>query len=124
MKIVDLKYADIDEFLENLYESEEFIQYPDYKINNWDKTGQTVVITQGAICRVTDLDLIFVEGVCYRYEDSTKEFDLDWSLTLIYQNESDDEFDIEEYIYWDENEPSAAIHNYIILTGGREQNQK
>ena len=113
LNIVDLKYEEIDDFLEQVYENEDFIEYDDYEVKNFDELDNGLVITSGPICRVVDLNLIFVEGLYFIYIDRTKLFEADWTLTLIYEDTSDDDFNVENYIYFEEDSPSLAIHNFL-----------
>ena len=113
MSIVNLKYADIERFLENFYENEEFADCDEHEITNEEEIGRDMIVTSGPICRVTDLGLIFVEGVYFRYDEATDTLEPDWSLTLIYDDVTDAEFDAHKYLYFEQDGPSMSIHNFL-----------
>lgn len=106
MKIVDLRYDEIENYLEtNDADVEEIkIELPEFG-------GSGVVIADAVAYRVVDKGLIFMSGVFCNYVGSG-EFDPDFDLTLIYTDVSDDAFDPSEYVYYEQDSAPVAIHNF------------
>ncbi len=117
MKIVDLEYAAIDRFLEDVYAKDEYTDYDEYEIANEEHLGSDVIIAYGPVCRVTGLGLIFMEGVYCCCNEETGELEPDWSLTLIYEDVPDDEFDPMKYLYFEQDGPTVSIHNFLHFRG-------
>ena len=103
MEIKNILYNDIDNALENT-ESEDTEAI---KIDN------SIVLTYAPIWHVTDRGILFVEGVWCEFNDETKEYEPDWSVTLIYDDSKD--LDLSNYDYYEQGVPTTAIHNYLRI---------
>ncbi len=119
MHIFEIKREEISDTLERLYEEEQencssYSMYDVTEIKN-DDIGEDCIIADGIAFRVTDLELIFVEGTYCSFDEETGECEPDWSLTLIYDNVPDDEFDVQKYVYFEQDPPETAIHNFLNI---------
>lgn len=114
MQIINLKFEEIEDYLEQIYEQEAFTDYEDYMIQN-SSLEKDMIIAYAPICRVTDLGLIFMEGTYCQYNEETDTAEPDWSLTLIYEDVPDEEFKPENYLYFEQDSPTVSIHNFLYL---------
>lgn len=114
MKIYDVKREDINKFLEEFYESEEFTDCEEYEIIDEEQFGRDIIVTSGPVCRITDLGLIFIEGTYCRYDDEVGGVEPDWSLTLLYKDAKDEDFDPTNYIYFEQDDPVITLHNFLV----------
>ena len=105
-------YKDLDETLDKYYDSEEFND-DEYLIQN-SSIGEDAIIAFGPAWYVTDKGFIAIEGAYCNYNHETGKFDPDWSLTLLYK--AGEEIDVNKYLYYEQDPPSATICNYIWLT--------
>ena len=113
MKILDVTYEDIDDAIDKYLDSEEAEQEDDegYLLKGED-LGEDIIIAQGPAWRVTDKNLIFMEGVYCTFIEELDAYDVDFSLTLIYEDVPDEKFNPENYVYFEQDPPMTAIHNY------------
>lgn len=66
-----------------------------------ESLGKDFILVHQPAFRVTDKNLIYMEGTYYNYEGVNK-YNPDFSLTLIYENVKDDkQFDINKYLYFE-----------------------
>lgn len=114
MKIKNILYAYLDEAIDAYYEQEEFDE-EEYVIQD-ESIGADAIVTFGPAWRVLDKSLIIVEGTYCNYNPETNEYDPDWSLTLIYDNIPDKLFDVNKYVYYEQDAPMISIHNYLRAT--------
>jgi len=114
MKIKNILYAYLDEAIDAYCEQEEFDE-EEYVIQD-ESIGNDAIITFGPAWRVLDKSLIIVEGTYCNYNPDTKEYDPDWSLTLIYDNVPDKLFNVNKYVYYEQDAPMTSIHNYLRVT--------
>ena len=115
MVIHNVQYDEIEEALDELFNSEQADDFrdEDVTISNEEHLGEDVIIAYAPAYRVTDKGLIFMEGVYCTRSELTGEVEPDWSLTLIYADVSDEEFDPQRWIYFEQDPPQTAIHNYL-----------
>jgi hypothetical protein len=111
MKIKNILYAYLDEAIDNYYADEEF-EEEEHVIQD-ESIGADAIVTFGPAWRILDKNLIIVEGTYCNYNPETNEYDPDWSLTLIYDNVPDKQFDINKYVYYEQDAPMTSIHNYL-----------
>ena len=124
MKILDVKYEDIDKTTGALEESGNPDELWEEEMIQDETTGNDAIFTCGPAWRVTDRNLIFMEGVYCNYNEETKEYDPDWSLTLIYEDTDDEKFDAYEYVYFEQDPPAVSIHNYLRAIELRKEHGK
>ncbi len=115
MKVLDVKYDDIDEAIERYAASEESEEEPDDGALIEDKDlGKDIIIVQGPAWRVTDKGLIFAEGVYCTHIEKLDAYDVDWSLTLIYDDVPENMFNPSNYLCWIMNlDTKDAIRQYL-----------
>lgn len=111
MQIKNILYPYLDEAIDNYYASEEPEEEGHVILN--ESIGSDAIMTFGPAWRVLDKNLIVVEGIYSNYNPDTKEWEPDWSLTLIYDNVPDNQFDINKYVYFEQDPPTTSIHNYL-----------
>ena len=111
MKIKNILYAYLDEAIDNYYADEEFEEESHVILN--ESIGADAIMTFGPAWRVLDKGLIVVEGIYSNYNPDTQEWESDWSLTLIYDNVPDEQFNINKYVYFEQDPPMTSIHNYL-----------
>lgn len=114
MDVVKVKDRDeLEKILDNdeTYEQE----YEEYEIHNPDAIGDDMIGTCGQPYYLEDLGLLVIEGTYFNNKDG--EFMADWSLTLVYEWDSDKtEFtqdDVANYDYFEQDPPITALHNYL-----------
>ena len=110
MTIINVKYDELDEVLEKNYENEELIDEAPYEIDLGDG-DEALVTVDSPFYRVTDKDLIVAEGTYLRRENGS--YEPDFSLSVVYENVPDEEFDPSKWLYWEQDPPTTAIHNYL-----------
>ena len=116
IKIKNVLYNDIDTEIEKLYENEVENEY--VVVQDEESLGKDYILAETTAWRVTDKNLIFVEGIYYNYEGVNK-YNPDFSLTLIYENVKDDkQFDINKYLYFEQDSPMTAVHNFLNIVDG------
>lgn len=116
IKIKNVLYNDIDTEIEKLYENEFENEY--VVVQDEESLGKDYILAETTAWRVTDKNLIFVEGIYYNYEGVNK-YNPDFSLTLIYENVKDDrQFDINKYLYFEQDSPMTAVHNFLNIVDG------
>ena len=106
----DILYADIDDVLEKAVISEEM--FDDVELRG-GRVGDGVILTYGDTYRVTDKGVIFVEGTYCNYDEETGELEPDWSLTVLYEDVPDGDFDKYSFLGYEQDAPAVAIHNFI-----------
>ena len=114
MKVVKVK--DREELQKILDDDETYEQeYDEYEIRNTEAIGDDMIGTCGQPYYLEDLGLLVIEGTYFNNEDG--EFMADWSLTLVYEWDSDKtEFtqdDVANYDYFEQDPPITALHNYL-----------
>lgn len=112
MKIIDIMYEDLPlEYDENSEIEDEILIRPH------DFADDDAIIIYSPFYRVKNIGLILGEGVfCYTEED-TGELVPDWSLTIIYDDIEDDDFDPAKYLYFEQGTEMSAIHNFCQYRG-------
>ena len=113
MKIVNIT----SDQLEEVFEDETNAIEEDTEVRSEIFGGDDFVLLTGNAYRVTDRDLIYAEGVYCAYSEYTDAHEPDWDFVLIYSNVDDDEFNPNEFVYFEQGTPSAAIHNYCRILG-------
>jgi len=115
MTIVEVEYDKLDEALDKLADSEDADRYDDegVVIEDEQHLGKDVIVVQGPAWRIIDKGLIVAEGVYCNYLENVDAYDVDWALSLIYDDVPDDEFDPQQYVYFEQDPPVTAIHNYL-----------
>ena len=120
-----VKVKDRDELQKILDDDETYeLEYEEYEIQD-DNIGDDKIVTFGRPYFVEDLKLLVIEGeYCNHEPDGEDEFVPDWSLTLIYDWDSEktkfEQEDVLGYNYFEQDPPNIAIHNYLwaISQGG------
>ena len=107
--ISNVTYEDIPFVLENFYEQDIY----DYEFRI--KSERDIILVRNPAFRVTDKKLIFMEGIYCTYSAEYKDWLPDWSLTLIYEDKTDSEFDYTEYTYFEQDSPEITIHNFLKM---------
>lgn len=108
----DILYSEIDDVLAEASISEEMFDEIELK---GDRVGDGVILTYGDTYRVTDKGIIFIEGTYCYYSEETGVLEPDWSLTMIYEDVSDNDFDLYSFLGYEQSTPSVAIHNYLYF---------
>ena len=114
MVINNVRYDEIDEALNRFYDSEQVEDVYDEVLIDEDSLGGDVIVANAPAWRVTDKGLIFMEGVYCNRSRLTGELEPDWSLTLIYADVPDEAFNPNRWIYFEQDPPTTAIHNYLF----------
>lgn len=111
--IKDVTYDEIETLLDT-EEIEEYFDETDI-IQNED-LGKDAIIVYPPAYRVTDKNLIFLEGTYCNYDYEKGEFEPDFSLTLIYDNVKNDEsFNLKEYLYFEQDYPKTTVYNFLNI---------
>ena len=114
IKVREVKYDKIDEVLEKFIESGEFEEdLIDFEIKDGEAFGEDLVILSSPAWRVTDKGLIFVEGTYFSLQNG--QYEPDWSITMVYEDVSDDELDLSKFIYFEQGSPASAVHNCLTM---------
>lgn len=114
MVIFNVKYSELEEEIENLVDTDSTGLYcNEFQIVNDSIGEEACILAYGPAWRVTDKDVIVVEGVYCNYNKETDEYDPDWALTLVYKDVPDEEFDPDRFVYYEQDPPETAIHNYL-----------
>lgn len=119
MRIFNTNYTEIDKDTEKLVESDEYVDLIEDTVITNEFIGDDVIIIDGIAWRVLDKGLIFAEGVYYEPEEGSEEYTPSWSVTLLYNDVSDEEFNPQEFVYFEEGTPACAIRNYEVIKCGK-----
>ena len=92
MTILESTYAEIDKNIEALCESGRMEDYVDNVVLIHLKDGGVVIASEPA-WRITDKDLIVLEGLLCEKTTEDGSFDPSCSVSLVYENTTDDKFD-------------------------------
>lgn len=114
MKIRNVKYDELQEYLDNVDEHGEDPDFEEETIVNTTEFAEgDFILLIGPAVRVPDKNLIFASGLFYDYNEAEGKAEADWDIVLIYENVEDDEgFDPERYLYFEQGLPTSAIHNF------------
>lgn len=115
MVILNSKYCDLEGLIERLAESGEMDDYTYGALVTVDdaEDGDAIAVDEPAY-RITDKNLIVVEGVYC--ENNAGRLERSWSLSLIYEDVPDADFNPDNYIYFESGgDPIAAVYNYLAL---------
>lgn len=116
INIKNVLYNDIDTEIGKLYENEFENEY--VVVQDEESLGKDYILAETTAWRVTDKNLIFVEGIYYNFMGNGTH-EPDFSLTLIYENVKDDkQFDINKYLYFEQDSPMTSIHNFLNIVNG------
>ena len=110
MIILNSLYDDLEEKIESISADTEYGNDALVFVND----EEAILLFEPAY-RVTDKNIIAVEGVYGSYDVKTRDFQSDWSLTAIYDNVTDDKFKVEKWLYIEQDAPVVAIHNFLRL---------
>ena len=94
------------------------IDYTAFEIQD-DNIGEDKIVTYGLPYYIEDLGLLIIEGEYCNHDtgNGKDEFIPDWSLTLIYNWQSNkmifDQEDALNYAYFEQDPPIITIHNYL-----------
>ncbi len=108
--MTDCYFSQIDDVIQEAIDEGEL--YDEHEIVS-DELGDDCIVTFGDAYRVLDKGLIFVEGTYFARDEETGELSPDFSLTLIYDDVSDEEFDFNNYLYFEQDGPAVSIHNFM-----------
>lgn len=123
MVILNSKYCDLEALIESLVESGEMDDYNCGALIMVDVAeGGDVIAVDEPAYRITDKNLIVVDVVYC--ENNTGRLERSWSLSLIYENVPDADFNPDNYIYFESGgDPIAAIYNYLELQERSKENE-
>ena len=105
---------------EDIYE----LDCEEYEIQD-DNIGEDKIVTWGRPYYIEDLQLLVIEGeYCnHEIENGEDEFIPDWSLTLVYPWDEDkttfDQEDVGGYVYFEQDPPIVALHNFLWAVSQR-----
>lgn len=108
-KIIKTTYKELSALLDEYSEDE--MEIESYEID-WE---QNKIITFGALYVLEDLGISVIEGLFFNYNKKLNCYDADFSLTIIYETTSLEDFDYNNYAYWEQDAPPIAIHNYLNI---------
>jgi len=108
MMIKDIKYDQ----LQDLEDSCDGEFYGNFLIRN-EQIGKDVIVLNAPFWRVKDKGIIFAEGVYCNCDDKTGDLNPDWAVTVIYKDVDTDKFNPQDFVYFEQDPPSTAIHNYF-----------
>ena len=115
MIILNSTLEDLDDRIDRYSESQD--SYPlKMVIENGICDDEKIIVVEPG-WRITDKDLIAIEGECWCRNDETSRYELDWTCTLVYQSTSDEDFDPEQWNYLEQGPPTSAIQNYLRAVG-------
>lgn len=120
MRIVTIKAHEIDDAVEKIWDSEEYLDDPRYLIRNADKLGADAILVYSPALRITDYGLIAAEGD-YCVPDDSGDLLPDWSLTLIYNDAPDHELNLDDYVYYESSGIGASVHNFLNILSRSER---
>lgn len=103
-------YSQLQDILEKEYDENTY--YESYEIRN-NYIEPDMIYTDGDKIIISDLGLMIIEGVYCNYNEDTDEYEPDFGLTLIYENI--DEEDLNNFVYFEQDPPVTAIHNYLFM---------
>ena len=112
MRIVDVEYEKIDETMDKLIDEEE-MGWEEHAIWQDEKPTSDVIVVYGPAFRVTDRNLIFMDGTYCTFNEKEGVAEPDFSCTVIYSDVPDEEFDPDRWIYFEQDPPMTAIHNFV-----------
>lgn len=115
MEILNSNYDELDKRIEEHCAS--LKERPQKVIIKNSICDNSLIVAVGPAWRVTDKNLIAVEGECWFYNADISQYEADWTLTLLYDDVSDEDFDLEKQICSEQGQPMAVIHNYLRAVG-------
>ena len=92
---------------------DEYYDYDGSILIQNEQLGKDAIIIDSPIWRVENMGILVAEGVYMAYDENAREGYPDWSVTVIYEDVKDEEFDPQKYIYFEQDPPSTAIHNFL-----------
>lgn len=114
MVILDFEYSELDKEIDYLCESGKLDDYMGEAIVTKNVADGDLIVVYEPAFRITDKNVIAIEGVYYAKDEDTNRLESDWSLTLIYKNVEDSEFDADNWIYFESGGVIAsAVYNYL-----------
>lgn len=113
MVILDFEYSELDEGIDYLCESGKIEDYMGEAVITKNVADEDMIVAYEPAFRITDKNLIAIEGVYYAKDDATNSLESDWLLTLIYENVEDSDFDVNNWIYFEASSISSAVYNYL-----------
>ena len=113
--IIKTTHAELPEIVDTLSESELLIDSHNVENEDFDPDK---VITCGPLYVLEDLGISVIEGMYYTYNSDEDTHEPDFDISIIYNTTSLDDFDYNSYIYWEQDPPMTAIHNYLNITKG------
>ena len=120
--MTDVYYSQIEDVIAESIANEEM--YDEHEVTG-DGLGDDAIVTFGETYRVIDKGIIFVEGTYFNWNEETGVLEPDFSLTLIYEDVADEEFDYDNYLYFEQDGPEVAIHNFFgPYKNWRDKNEK
>lgn len=119
--MTDVFFLQIDDVIQKSIDGEQL--FDEHEVAS-DELGDDAIVTFGDTYRVLDKGLIFVEGTYFARDEETGELAPDFSLTLIYDDIADEEFDYNNYLYFEQDGPEVSIHNFLKAREGRRINNE
>ena len=108
MIITDIQhFSDIDRIKEGeLYKfCDEYEADPDL--------GDDRIVISSLLYRLHGTSLLIAEGVYYRYDEDTGDFEQDFDVSLLYDSEG--EPDLDRPLYWESGTPQSMFHDYAVM---------
>jgi hypothetical protein len=112
MKFIDITEIELSES-DDLYMFEDIDEYIEIK----SAAGvNDCVIAPAVAFRIVRSGLIVIEGDYCSCNEETKQCEPDWTISLVYEDVEDEEFDPERWLYFEQGTAWSAVHNYKRYT--------
>lgn len=108
--IIKTTHKELPMILDLLSDSETYI---DSKAIEPEDFENGKIITYGALYILEDLGISVIEGEYCNYNEKDNRYEPDFSISIIYNTTSIDDFDFDSYTYWEQDPPVTTIHNYL-----------
>lgn len=112
MKFINITEIELCES-DDLYLIEDIDEYIEIKSAG---SVNDCVIAPAVAFRVTGSGLIVVEGDYCEYNEDTKQCEPSWTISLVYEDVEDEEFNYENWLYFEQGTAWSAVHNYKRYT--------
>lgn len=115
MKVDYIKttYKELDSLLEKTYESDDYTQ--SFTIELKDSDVKDNIVAFVPIYVLTDLGISVMEGLYQNFDVESNTYQADFDLTLIYDTIDVENLNLCNYVYWEQDPPTVAIHNYLNI---------
>ena len=114
MQILDIKkWADYEEI-----ECKTDVYDDEYVVKN-DSLGDDVILIYGPLYRLRDTGILFAIGT-YCVPDDNGEYIGDFSVTVLYKEIDGCAPVLDDYEYFEQDDPATTLHNYLNIIDHRE----